>query len=445
MRVVLISTYELGRQPFGLASPAAWLRNAGVEVACVDLSRQPFDADLVRADLVAFHLPMHTATRLALPVIDRVRRLSPRTRICCYGLYAPLNRALLRSRGVEHVLGAEYEQDLVELAATPAVVRRPDPVSSAIPRLSFVSPDRSGLPPLSQYATLQLGRQRLLVGYTEASRGCKHFCRHCPVVPIYNGRFRVVPVDVVRDDIRSQVDGGAQHLTFGDPDFFNGIGHATRVIEMVSREFPGLTYDVTIKVEHLVRHDEQLSTLRETGCLFVTSAAESFDDDVLSALRKGHTCADLDTALAACRAARLTLTPTFVAFTPWTTLDGYCHFLTEIDRLGLVDQVAPIQLGLRLLVPEGSLLADHPDVRPLLEPFDPATLVYPWRHRDPQVDRCGAQVAALLGRRINASRRAVFDEVWALAHECAGHSPVTRTTQPRRRAAVPYLNEPWYC
>ena len=32
MRALLISTYELGHQPFGLASPAAWLRRDDVEV-----------------------------------------------------------------------------------------------------------------------------------------------------------------------------------------------------------------------------------------------------------------------------------------------------------------------------------------------------------------------------------------------------------------------------
>lgn len=454
MRVLLISTYELGHQPFGLASPAAWLRKAGVDVSCLDLSRQSFDADLAGADIVGFHLPMHTATRLAVPIIERVRRLHPRTQICCYGLYAPLNESFLRSRGVRHVLGAEYEQALLELStgsmagtcdAAPSRPGSRGRTDAGLPRLSFLTPDRSGLPPLSQYATLQLGAQSRVVGYTEASRGCKHFCRHCPVVPIYNGRFRIVPVDVVCADVRSQVRAGAQHITFGDPDFFNGIGHAVRVIDSVSREFPRLTYDVTIKVEHLLRHRHLLSRLQETGCLFVTSAVESFDDGVLSALRKGHTRADIDDALAACRRVGLTLSPTFVAFTPWTTVGGYCAFLGEIDRLGLVDQIASVQLGLRLLLPEGSLLLSHPDVRPHIRPFDAVTLAYPWRHPDSRVDRYGEAVRALVGRRINAPRRSVFDEVWMLAHELAGQAPGTRTTLPIDRADVPYLNEPWYC
>ncbi len=81
MRVLLVSTYDLGRQPFGLASAAAALEAAGTSAATVDLSRDPLPEEAVRAaDVVAFFLPMHTATRLALPVIDRVRALNPRPR-----------------------------------------------------------------------------------------------------------------------------------------------------------------------------------------------------------------------------------------------------------------------------------------------------------------------------------------------------------------------------
>ena len=447
MRVLLISTYELGRQPFGLASPAAWLRNAGADVTCLDLSRQSFELQGAAPDLVAFHLPMHTATRLAAPELDRVRQAYPDAQICCYGLYAPLNAAWLRSRGVQHVLGAEFEPALVALAAEIAAGRTPPPApaSRELPRPAFVAPDRSGLPPLSRYASLQVGGERRTTGYTEASRGCKHTCRHCPVVPVYAGRFRVVPVDVVVDDVRGQVRAGARHITFGDPDFFNGPGHAMRVVEQVARACPGLTYDVTIKIEHLLRHRRLLPRLRATGCVLVTSAVETFDDEVLRLLDKGHTRADVQAALEACESAGLTLAPTLIPFTPWTTLDGYLDLLAEIDRLGLVDMVAPVQLTLRLLVPEGSLLLARPELRRHLGAFDAARLVYPWRHPEPRVDRCCEAVGKLVGRRLNASRRAVFAAVWRLAHEQAARPIAARAALPPRRTDVPYLNEPWYC
>ena len=444
MRVALVATYELGRQPFGLASPAAWLRRAGIDVTCLDLSRQPFDAGAADADLVAFHLPMHTATRLAVPVMKRVRRINPAARLCAYGLYAPLNADLLRSVGVDHLLGGEFEADLVRLATNPAAGATDSVPVSGLPRLDLIPPWRDGLPPLRRYATLQSGAARRIAGYTEASRGCKHACRHCPIVPVYGGRFRVVRPDVVLADVAAQVEQGAEHITFGDPDFFNGVGHALRVVEGVARRFPDLTYDVTIKVEHLIAHADLLPRLRETGCLFVTSAFESFDDAILHRLKKGHTREDAVRAVALCRAAGVTLAPTFVAFTPWTTADGYREMLAGIERLELVEQVAPIQLALRLLVTAGSRLLELTDLRAHLDSFDPERLVYPWRHRDPRVDRLFEDVAALVGRRLTAARREVFDAVRTRAHD--GHPPApVAPARARSRAAVPYLNEPWYC
>ena len=450
MRVLLISTYEMGRQPFGLASPAAWLEEAGVDVRCLDVAREPFREDLVTgdvtrdippADLVAFHLPMHTATRLAVPLVRRIRALAPHLRLCGYGLYAPLNADLLRELGVDVVLGAEYEAELVRLATGRSTGVEP---GAGLPRLDFRVPDRSTLPPLSRYASVRQGPQRRVAGYTEASRGCKHRCRHCPVVPVYDGRFRVVPVEVVIGDIAQQVDAGAQHITFGDPDFFNGVGHATTVVLELARRFPGVTYDVTIKVEHLLRHRSRLADLAATGCLFVTSAFESFDDRVLARLDKGHTAADIEQAVDVCREAGVVLTPTFVAFTPWTTLAGYAEFLDAIGRLALVDHVAPIQLALRLLVTQGSRLLEHPEIAALTGAFDPSRLTYPWRHPDPDVDALGDEVAALVGRRLTAPRREVFGHIRRLTDDCLGR-PARMEEVPASRVEVPYLNEPWYC
>ena len=445
---LLISTYEMGRQPFGLASPAAWLRHAGIEVRCLDLSREPFEADLpAQADLIAFHLPMHTATRLAVPIIKRVRAINPAAKLCAYGLYAPLNADLLRSLGVESILGGEFEAALVEVAMDNSSSGGSKAVSlpDRLPRLEFLVPDRHDLPAPSRYATLQVGPSRRLVGYTEASRGCKHHCRHCPVVPIYKGQFRVVPLDVVLADIRQQVDLGVQHVTFGDPDFFNGVGHARRVVMAVAREFPNLSYDVTIKVEHLLRHADDFVRLRETGCLFVTSAVESFDDQVLAYLAKGHTREDINQVVTLSRCVGLTLIPTFVAFTPWTTLDGYCKFLHDIAWLDLVDSVAPIQLALRLLVPEGSRLLERPEFEGWLRPFDAERLVHPWIHSDPRVDALADQVGQVVSRNLTSPRRTLFKNIWALAHNHAGLAQAPLPDFPQSRTEVPYLNEPWYC
>jgi hypothetical protein len=314
-----------------------------------------------------------------------------------------------------------------------------------VARVHFKIPLRETLPPLSQYASVQIGGDRRTAGYTEASRGCKHRCRHCPIVPVYDGRFRIVPQAIVLADVRAQVAGGARHITFGDPDFLNGVRHATELVRAFHAEFPEVTYDVTIKIEHLLRHADLLATLRETNCLFVTSAVESVDDEILMKLEKGHTRAGVEEAVSLCRSAGLTLAPTFVAFTPWTTVAGYCELLQVIDRLDLVDHVAPIQLAIRLLVPEGSRLLELPDLRAIVGPYSAASLIYPWQHADPAVDALQRQVERLVGVRIVADRQAVFSEIWELAHSLVEGPRPARRAPLVSRAAIPYLNEPWYC
>jgi radical SAM superfamily enzyme YgiQ (UPF0313 family) len=450
VRVLLVSTYDLGRQPFGLASPAAWLRAAGIEVACADASRGPIaDEEFAGSSVIAFYLPMHTATRLASPLIDRARQVNPSAQMCAYGLYAPLNAAWLRERGVSHVLGPEAEQELVDLAKS----QIPNPKSqhshiadhhSPIARLHFIPPDRAGLPPLDRYASLRMpDDSRRVIGSTDATRGCKHLCRHCPIVPVYQGQFRVIPLDVVMADVRAQVAAGAQHISFADPDFLNGPTHARHLIERLSVEFPGLSYDVTIKIEHLLKHAEMIPRLRETGCLFVTSAVEAIDDAVLRHLRKGHTRSDFVEAARLCRAAGVTLVPTFVPFTPWTTLEGYVDLLELLENLDVVEQVAPIQLAIRLLVTAGSPLLELDDIRRVVSPFDAASLTWPWRHQDARVDGLQSAVMHFVGAASALPRPDAFAAILSLAREAAGRPASARRTSTR--TPVPYVSEPWYC
>ncbi len=423
MKVVLISTYELGHQPFGLASPKAWLVREGHEVRCLDLAVQKFDESAVcQADLIAFYLPMHTATRLAVPVIDRVKLLNPGAKLIAYGLYAPLNEELLRAHGVAEILGGEFESGLAAIARGESAEKVP------LDRLQFVVPDRADLP--NTYARLNTSKQ---VAYTEASRGCKHVCRHCPIVPVYNGQFRIVQREVVLADIRQQIAAGAEHVTFGDPDFFNGPTHALRIVEALHAEFPTVTYDATIKIEHLLQHRDLLPALRDTGCLFITSAAESLDDAVLAKLEKHHTRRDFFEAVELTRKHGLALQPTFIAFTPWTTIDGYRDFLRALVELELVENVAPLQLALRLLITSNTRLLELPEID--LLPFDAKSLVYPWKHRNPEVDRLGARAFGTVAKK--GARSEIFREVAALVDFTDFHLPA--------RATVPYLEEPWYC
>ena len=406
------------------------------------------------AGLIAFYVPMHTATRLTLELLEPIRAISPKAHLCAYGLYASLSADIFHAKGIGSLLGGEFEQALVDLAehlsglsALPQI--HPLDSNVSLLRLRFQVPDRTGLPPLSSYAHLVLpSGEHHLVGYTEASRGCKHLCRHCPIVPVYEGVFRIVDREVVLADIRQQVAAGAQHLTFGDPDFFNGVGHAIPLVEALHREFPKLTYDVTIKVEHLLQNAELLPTLRETGCLIIVSAVESLDDAVLKKLDKNHTREDVFRTVELCRKAAITLQPTFVPFTPWTTMGQILDLFDQLQRLDLVEAVAPIQLTIRLLIPAGSRLLDLDEVREFVEPFDAKALVYPWKNPDPAVDSLCEELQEIVstGDRLKRSRPETFEALRRAVNQAARRQ-VEERSQPvlLSRAVVPYLNEPWYC
>jgi hypothetical protein len=365
-----------------------------------------------------------------------------------------MNADYLRTLGAQTILGGEFEQGLAHLAERLQQNRQhaESPAQSqplvSLERLTFEIPDRSDLPPLARYAHLIIpGGGFRLVGSTEASRGCKHLCRHCPIVPVYKGVFRIVSRDVVMQDIRQQVAAGAQHISFGDPDFFNGIRHALELVEEFHREFPNITYDATIKIEHLRQSESHLPKLKETGCLFVISAVEYLDHAVLCALDKGHTREDFLHIVHTFRALGLTLHPTFVPFTQWTTLESYLDLLRVLYAESLIENVAPIQLGIRLLIPEGSRLLELDEVRRAVGPFDAQSLFYPWKHADPRVDALGETVQAIAaeGDRKKESRSTVFARIWKATHAAAGLAapPLQQSQDPS--AAVPFLSEPWYC
>ncbi len=367
-----------------------------------------------------------------------------------------MNEPFLRKLGAHTILGGEFEAGLVSLVKRLMVAPRmaaprgqPEPVV-LLAKQRFLVPDRSDLGALSKYARLELGNgQSRTVGYTEASRGCKHWCRHCPVVPVYQGQFRIVQRDVALEDIRHQVAAGAEHITFGDADFFNGVGHSLALVRALHQEYPDLTYDVTIKIEHLLKYAEHLRTLSETGCLFVTSAVESIDDRVLAVLDKGHTREDFLQVVRLCREAGVTLNPTFVAFTPWISIEGYQDLLSLLAELDLIDHVASIQLAMRLLIPAGSRLLEVPEIQQMVGPFDEAALVYPWQHADPRVDQLQAEVQALVEEATGRGngRREIFSHVWLLAEKASRGSgrPLPPAAQGPARATIPYLTEPWYC
>jgi radical SAM superfamily enzyme YgiQ (UPF0313 family) len=451
--ILLVSTYELGHQPHGITLPKAFLERAGFAPAALDLAVEPFDPARVRAArLVAISVPMHTALRLGLACAARIRSLNPSAALCFHGLYAPLHARLLVAAGATGVVGGECEDDLVALAT--ALERGEDTArfvleggaAAPVRRLDQPVPSRSGVPPLSRYARLASADGVLrLAGYAEATRGCKHGCRHCPLPAVYRGRFVAIPLEVVLEDVARQVAAGAEHVTFGDPDFLNGPGHALRLARALHARFPSLTFDFTAKVEHLVRHPDTVAELARLGALFVTSAVESLSERVLAKLAKGHGRADALAAFALCAGAGLALRPSLLPFTPWSTLDDYIELLDVLERNGWLPQLDPVQLSIRLLVPPGSLLEGDPEIA--FEGIDPAALTWRWRHPDPRMDalqrRVAAEVEAGAGARLDPLETIARVKALALAAAGLAHGHVRVLAPDQRR--VPRLTESWFC
>ena len=456
--ILLVACYELGHQPLAVAWPAAALEARGYRPGLLDVSMEAFDgARAAAARVAAISVPMHTALRIGLGVAARIRAVNPGCHVAFFGLYAGLNAELLLASGADSVIAGEPEAPLVGLVealaagddwrAVPGVTSAGHRARPYLHRTPLPVPSRGALPALGRYVKLERDGERVVTGHTEASRGCLHLCRHCPIPPVYGGRFFAVPAEVCLADIRQQVQAGARHITFGDPDFLNGPTHALRIARALHAEFPDVTFDFTAKIEHLLRRRALLPELAALGCVFVVSAVESLSDAVLDHLDKGHRRADVVEALQAVRAAGIALRPTWVAFTPWTSLDDYREMLDFVEAEGLIDHVDPVQWGLRLLVPPGSLLVDHPGMRPYLRELAEAELSYRWAHPDPRMEALYRDVDAAVTRAVERQEDAAvtFTEVRALADAAAGgplREPVALAPDRRR---PPRLTEPWFC
>lgn len=437
MRVLLVSTYELGHQPWHLASPAAALEAGGHEVRMLDLSVERLDAGAVDwAQAVAFSVPMHTAMRLAARGVEAVRRAKPDMPVCLYGLYATQGVT-----GADRVIAGEYEPALVAWADGTAAQK----TTIELARARFGKPVRHGLPALDRYAHLHVAGEERTAGYVEASHGCAHLCRHCPVPVVYGGRIRTVDREVVLADVAQQVEAGARHITFGDPDFLNGWRHSLRIVEAMHERFPEVTFDCTTKVEHILRHATLWPRFARAGCLFVVSAFECVNDTILGYLDKGHTTPDAARAVRLLRDHGIEVRPSWLPFMPWTRVSDVADILDFVVDHDLVGNVDAVQYTIRLLVPEGSLLLERPEIHPYLGPYDPDLLTYPWRPADPRTDELQSRLARLVEEAVAEKRSLaetfcdVRDAVWEASGEPARELVLVGVE------GRPRLTEPWFC
>jgi len=457
--ILLVSCYELGHQPFQLAMLLAFLRQAGYVPVAVDTAVEALTGEAIaQARFVAISVPMHTALRLGQQVAQRVRSLNPGAHICFYGHYAWLNAAYLLQSAADSVIGGEHEVPLLKLVAAlerddtapiPGVSTRRSSSEPWIQRTIFPVPERQLLPPLLRYARLEVDGKAVLAGYTETTRGCKHRCLHCPITPVYHGRFFAMPAETVLADIRSQVEQGAHHITFGDPDFFNGPTHAMRITRAMQQVFPGVTFDATIKIEHVLKQRHLLPELKDLGCAFIVSAVESINDSVLRHLDKGHTGADVAEVFDLCEHVGIPLRPSLLPFSPWETLDSYIALLSFFEERHLLEHIDPVHFSIRLLVPPGSALLDTPGSQEWLGELDAVSYTYRWRHPDPRMDRLQRDIAALVEQAelAHASPIETFFHIKSLALSAAGDNLFISRAVENYGAAkvVPHLTEAWFC
>ena len=462
--ILLISCYELGHRPAGVTHPLRALETAGFAPDAIDIAVEPLDVEKVaRTQFIGISVPMHTALRLGVHLLHRIRQINPDVSICMYGLYATLNADYLLSHGVDFCLpssvtpqpplsGGQVRDTSSRGQATDTSTQLVELVQSVVEgeQIETHGDDVSvgKLPPLDVYAQFEDDDETRTVGYTETTHGCKHLCTHCPIPPVYNGKFFVVQPDTVLAEIQEQVAQGATHITFGDPDFLNGPMHGLRILRAMHAAYPNLTFDFTTKVEHILKHRKYFREFAQLGCRFVISAVESLSETVLTILEKHHTRADVETAINIVHGAGIALRPTWVPFTPWTTLDDYLEIFQFVDTHRLVYHVDPVQYAVRLLIPPGSYLLNRPETKALSLTLDEASFSYTWTHPDARMDELHKTVNALVENdaRAGVDTLETFYRIWALAADMHGsrHTPLGFRSKKAHQPA-PRITEAWFC
>ena len=181
----------------------------------------------------------------------------------------------------------------------------------------------------------------------------------------------------------------------------------------------------------------------------MVSAFESVNDNILDRLDKGHTTAEAAEAVALLRGHGIEVRPSFLPFTPWTTADDVVDMVDFVADHDLVANVEPVQYSIRLLIPEGSLLAGDPTLAGQLGPYDPERLTWTWSSVEPAVDRLQRHLAELVERDLHAGEPlpVIYGRVRAAAYEAAGRAGALLPELVPLAAgdARPRLTEPWFC
>ena len=444
IKVLAVSTYELGHQPLVLARLASILDIHGIEYSLVDNSvanrsfESPDDFTLAGGQApthLILSVPMHTATQLGKKIAERAKALfGSKLTVIALGMYSKV--AL--STGTHFDAGIAT-LDLQSVSGALGIE------SAEQPHTEKLIPNRSSLPSISNYAYLVTENGKRLVGYVESTVGCAHSCKHCPVPVIYHGRFKAIPSQLVLSEIDDLVRKGSEHITFGDPDFLNGPAHALKIIREMHQRHPELTFDATIKVEHVLEHPDIWDEMSQAGLQFIVSAFEHTSDYILKKLDKGHTKADIINALTILRKSGIEVRPSLLPFTPWTDRDNLLELIEFIFEYDLIQSIDPVQLGIKLLVPLDSLLLSDQEVD--FGPWDPDLLSFQWHNRNRTIDELQTILSAIAQESETTQKDPLqtFHEMREAAYSHFGAKAPEINIISSAIGPKPHLSESWFC
>ena len=452
---LLISLYDLGHQPYELLQLDAALTKAGAESSIIDLSitdvsiLNTYENEVTHAVIA---VPMHTAARLSLSVMDLISRWKVVPNITLMGHYAEALSSFTLPKEVRTFAAGEAIDRIVDSilgddapTVTAGEESTPTHINTTRTSLRLKGIDaplnRQKLPPLSKYTSYINGETMEIAGYVEASRGCLHLCTHCPVAATYKGRIRINSETSVLREIENLHAMGARHITFGDPDFFNAPIHSIKVLEEASKSLPDLTFDATIKVSHILKYKELVPRLSQNNTSFIVSAFEHTSAAVLEALEKGHSVSDMVEALNIVRSTGIEIRPSLLPFTPWTTLDSLVELLDFVADNDLIESIDPVMYSIRLLVPSSSITFNrYPE---LFTEGEDRGLNLEWKSQSPVLDELQLEISNIAEASQTLSNLHTFEKIYSVVSSAAKRPPRSIFFNSERN--VPRLTESWYC
>ncbi len=398
MNVLLVSTYDLGNQPTTIARHAAHLAAGGHKIKTLDLAIEDFDIEATTwADAVAISIQMHTSAKIALNLVGNLRDSGFKGKIIYFGLSAHLGELLFSQGQIDAIFSGESETafssylNQLESGESPAKVNL-----KLLEKVNHLVPLRSKLKPLDEYSHIIWGNKSLVVGPIETTRGCSHGCLHCPVPQVYNKRVRKIDLSTLIDDIDQLVEMGAEHISFNDPDFLNIPAHSELVVSTMRKRHPDLTFDATIKIEHIVKYKKLMRQFKESGLILVQSAFETMDDEVLDLLEKGHNADEAKKAIDFAKSIDLSLRPSWIPFSPWTTYQSIADIVNFSIQYDVLSESDPIQWTIKLLVPKGSLLLANAKLAPIFRDYDEERFTFCYDYIHPELDHLQQYLARFM-------------------------------------------------